>query len=630
MNLISLENIEKSYVEKKLLDGIDLGINEGDKIGIIGINGTGKSTLLKIIAGVEEPNSGKMTKKNGIRVEYLSQNTELNPNGKIIEEVFRGNSPQMQTVRAYMQAMKDENMDSEKMTKLLGKMEEYRCWNLESEAKAVLSKLGVEDFEREIKTLSGGQKKRVSLASALTNPSDLLVLDEPTNHLDSDTISWLENYLNERDGAIIMITHDRYFLDKVANRIVELTGGKLYEYGGNYSYFLGAKLEREEIEASTYKKKKSLLKKELEWMRKGAKARTTKQKARIQRYDSLEDEVQNKDIKSDMEISVNKTRLGNKIIEAENIEKSMGGVKLIDGFTYTAVKGDRIGVVGKNGAGKSTLIKILSGRESIDGGRFELGETVNIGMFSQETYHMDDSQRIIEYIKEGAEYAKNKEGYKMSASQMLETFLFPPHVQGTFISKLSGGEKRRLYLLRVLLEGPNVLFLDEPTNDLDIETLSILEDYLDEFEGVVITVSHDRYFLDRVVSRIFAFEDGTIGDYPGNYSDYQNRIASRIDLTVEDTEKRDVKKESVRQENRDRKLKFSYNEKREYDSIDGDIAELEESLEKLDHDMVEASTEYTKLQELMEKKSALEDELEKKMERWVYLTEIAEKIENQK
>lgn len=630
MNLISLENIEKSYVEKKLLDGIDLGINEGDKIGIIGINGTGKSTLLKIIAGVEEPNSGKMTKKNGIRVEYLSQNTELNPNGKIIEEVFRGNSPQMQTVRAYMQAMKDENMDSEKMTKLLGKMEEYRCWNLESEAKAVLSKLGVEDFEREIKTLSGGQKKRVSLASALTNPSDLLVLDEPTNHLDSDTISWLENYLNERDGAIIMITHDRYFLDKVANRIVELTGGNLYEYGGNYSYFLGAKLEREEIEASTYKKKKSLLKKELEWMRKGAKARTTKQKARIQRYDSLEDEVQNKDIKSDMEISVNKTRLGNKIIEAENIEKSMGGVKLIDGFTYTAVKGDRIGVVGKNGAGKSTLIKILSGRESIDGGRFELGETVNIGMFSQETYHMDDSQRIIEYIKEGAEYAKNKEGYKMSASQMLETFLFPPHVQGTFISKLSGGEKRRLYLLRVLLEGPNVLFLDEPTNDLDIETLSILEDYLDEFEGVVITVSHDRYFLDRVVSRIFAFEDGTIGDYPGNYSDYQNRIASRIDLTVEDTEKKDFKKDSVRQENRDRKLKFSYNEKREYDSIDGDIAELEESLEKLDHDMVEASTEYTKLQELMEKKSALEDELEKKMERWVYLTEIAEKIENQK
>jgi ABC transport system ATP-binding/permease protein len=630
MNLISLENIEKSYVEKILLDRISLGINEGDKIGIIGINGTGKSTLLKIIAGVEEPNDGKITKKSGIRVEYLSQNTELNPDGKIIEEVFRGNSPQMQTIRAYMQAIKDENTDPEEMTKLLGKMEEYRCWNLESEAKAVLNKLGVEDFEREIKTLSGGQKKRVSLASALTNPSDLLVLDEPTNHLDSETISWLENYLNDRDGAIIMITHDRYFLDKVANRIVELDGGKLHEYGGNYSYFLGAKLEREEIEASTYKKKKSLLKKELEWMRKGAKARTTKQKARIQRYESLEDEVQGKETKNDMEISVNRTRLGNKIIEAENIEKSMGSVKLIDGFTYTAVKGDRIGIVGKNGVGKSTLLKILSGKEPVDSGRFELGETVNIGVFSQETYHMDESQRIIEYIKEGAEYAKNKEGYKMSASQMLETFLFPPHVQGTFISKLSGGEKRRLYLLRVLLEGPNVLFLDEPTNDLDIETLSILEDYLDEFEGVVITVSHDRYFLDRVVSRIFAFENGAISDYPGNYSDYQSRVDSIAEVGPEITDKKELKKESGRQENRDKKLKFSYNEKREYETIDKDIAELEEAIEKLDLDMAEAASEYTKLQELMEKKSSLEEKLEKKMERWVYLTEIAEKIEEQK
>lgn len=630
MNLVSLENIEKSYVEKRLLDDVSLGINEGDKIGIIGINGTGKSTLLKVIAGVEEPNEGKVIKKNGIRIEYLSQNTELDPDGKIIEEVFRGSSPQMQTLKAYIHAVKDENTDPEEMTELLGKMEEYRCWSLESEAKAVLNRLGIEDFEREIKTLSGGQKKRVALASALTNPSDLLILDEPTNHLDSETISWLENYLNDRDGAIVMITHDRYFLDKVANRIVELDGGKLYEYSGNYSYFLEAKLEREEIEASTYKKKKSLLKKELEWMRKGAKARTTKQKARIQRYESLDDEMQGKTVKGEMDISVNSTRLGNKIIEAEAVEKSMGGEKLIDGFTYTAVKGDRIGIVGKNGAGKSTLIKLLSGSEKIDGGRLEIGETVNIGVFSQETYHMDESQRIIEYIKEGAEYAKNKEGYRLSASQMLETFLFPPHVQGTFISKLSGGEKRRLYLLRVLLEGPNVLFLDEPTNDLDIDTLSILEDYLDEFEGVVITVSHDRYFLDRVVSRIFAFEDGKINNYPGNYSDYRSRVESRGDVEEVQVSRKDTQKESQRQENRDRKLKFSYNEKREYETIDEDIAKLELSIESVELEMADVASEYTKLQELMEKKAELESELEHKMERWIYLNEMAEAIEKEK
>lgn len=629
MNLISLENIEKSYVEKVLLGGVSLGINEGDKVGIIGVNGTGKSTLLKIITGKEEANRGKVTRKNGLRIEYLSQDSELNPEGRIIEEVFRGNSPQMNTIREYIQEVESHAPNPERVMKLSEKMDEYRCWNLESEAKAVLNKLGIEDYYREIKTLSGGQKKRVSLASALTNPSDLLVLDEPTNHLDSDSIEWLENYLREKAISMVMITHDRYFLDSIVNRIVEVDGGNLYEYTGNYSQYLEARIEREEIEASTYKKKKSLLKKELEWVRRGAKARTTKQKARLQRYDKLEADLQGTELKGDMEISVNKTRLGNKIIEAEKISKTLGGRELFSDFSYTAVKGDRIGIVGKNGAGKSTLIKILSGNETIDGGEIDWGETVNIGVFSQETYHMDESKRIIEYIKEGGEYAKNKEGYKLSASQMLETFLFPPHVQGTFISKLSGGEKRRLYLLRVLLEGPNVLFLDEPTNDLDIETLSILEDYLDEFEGVVITVSHDRYFLDRVVDKIFAFESGRVVEYPGNYTDYKNKALAQENELLEKKKSKSESKASKTKGEGNQKLKFSFKEKREYEMIDDEIATLEAKIESIDEAMVESATDHLVLQELSAEKEQLESELEEKMGRWIYLNELAEKIDAQ-
>lgn len=632
MNILTLENISKAYVEKVLLDDISLGVDSRDKIGIIGINGTGKSTLLKIIAGAETPDSGEITMKSGLRIEYLPQNPMFDLERSVLDEVFRGNSEELRTIREYRLMMDDENISDEKMMKVLAKMDELRCWELESEAKAVLTKLGIEEFSKKMEYLSGGQRKRVALASALICPSDLLILDEPTNHLDSDTISWLEEFIKDRDMALIMITHDRYFLDRVSNRIIELSDGKLYEYEGNYTEFLKQKIEREEMEKSTQRKKRRLLKKELAWMRSGVKARTTKQKARIDRYKVLDEEVSGFQSGNEkMEISVNKTRLGGKIIEAENITKSYGDRKIIDGFTYTAKKGDRIGIVGKNGAGKSTLLKILSGREEIDSGRLEFGETVNIGVFSQETYEMNEDLRIIEYIREGAEYAKNKEGYKMSASQMLENFLFPTYVQGKYIRKLSGGEKRRLFLLRVLLEGPNVLFLDEPTNDLDIETLTILEDYLDEFEGVIITVSHDRYFLDRVAEEILSFENGKIVKYPGNYTDFKNKQNEYI--SDEESVKKSQKTENVekdkvseKEEKKEKAPKFTFKEKIEYEEIDGKIADAEGKIEEIENDMNRFATDYAKLNDLQKEKEEKESELETLMERWVYLNELADRI----
>ncbi len=634
MNILTLENISKSYVEKTLLDNITMGVDEADKIGIIGINGAGKSTLLKIIAGVEDPDSGKRTEKSGLRIEYMPQNPLFDLDRTVMDEVFRGDSVELKTIRKYRELLDKEDISDEKMMKVLSEMDQYRCWTLESDAKAILTVLGIEEFDKKVGELSGGQRKRVALASALINPADLLILDEPTNHLDSDTINWLEDYIKEKRLALVMITHDRYFLDKVANRIIELDSGKIHEYKGNYVDFVAAKMEREEIEQSIQRKQERLLKKELAWMRSGVKARTTKQRARINRFKVLQETVGSTDSGSDgLDISVNRTRLGNKIIEAESISKSYGDRKLINDFTYTAVKGDRIGIVGKNGAGKSTLLKILSGREKIDSGEIEFGETVNIGVFSQETYEMNEDLRIIEYIKEGAEYAKNKEGYKLSASQMLENFLFPPHVQGTFIRKLSGGEKRRLYLLRVLLEGPNVLFLDEPTNDLDIETLTILEDYLDSFEGVIIVVSHDRYFLDRVVDRIFSFENGEIHDYPGNYTDFILKYEQKaLELEKEDKKqsKEDTRAQRNNRKNKDERPKFTFKEQREFENIDSDIEKVEVRIEEITEDMNKFATDMHKLQELQAEMEEKEEKLDYLMKRWVYLNEMAEKIEEYK
>lgn len=633
MNLLNAENISKSYSEKILFNNINLGINEGDKIGIIGVNGTGKSTLLKVISGIEQADEGRVIKGNSVRVEYLSQNPDFDPEASVIEQVFKGDSPIMKVIRKYEEAVQDPETSDEIIIELSHSMDTMNAWGIESEAKAVLTKLGIGDFNAKVGTLSGGQMKRIALAAALINPSELLILDEPTNHLDNEIIDWLEQYLNKRKGALLMITHDRYFLDRVVNEIIELDNGKLYTYKGNYSVFLEKKLEREEIEAASEKKRQSLFRKELAWIRRGAQARSTKQKARIDRFENLSDQLGNIQ-EEKMEISVAGSRLGKKVIELEHISKSFNDRKLIDDFSYIVLRNDRVGIIGPNGSGKSTLVNIISGRLQADGGTIDVGETVKIGVYSQDTYHMNDNLRVIEYIKEGAEILTTAEGYKISASQMLERFLFPPQAQWTPIAKLSGGEKRRLYLLRVLMEAPNVLILDEPTNDLDIETLTILEDYLEDFQGAVISVSHDRYFLDRMAEKIFAFEgNGAITQYTGNYSDYKEHSSvnevtnNKVDKTKENVDKNSTavdKNDSERK--KERPLKFTFKEQKEFEEIDSVVAELENKISELENKINKAGSDYTLLQELIAEKEAAEKQLEEKMERWVYLNELSEKI----
>ncbi len=520
-------------------------------------------------------------------------------------------------------------------------MDTMNVWNIENEAKSILTKLGIVDFNAKVGALSGGQKKRIALAAALINPSDLLILDEPTNHLDNDTIDWLEQYLNRRKGALLMITHDRYFLDRVVNKIIELDRGNLYEYKGNYNTFLEKKLEREEVDAVNKKKRQALLRKELAWMKKGAKARTTKQKARIQRFEKLsEEKIEANDEK--LEISVAHSRLGRKVIEINNISKCFGDKSVIDDFSYIVLRNDRVGIVGPNGSGKSTLINIMGGKMKPDEGEIEVGETVKIGVFSQENQNLNGDLRVIEYIREGSESFTTQDGQRISASQMLERFLFPVDLQWTPIAKLSGGEKRRLQLLRILVEAPNVLFLDEPTNDLDIETLTVLEDYLDEFQGAVIAVSHDRYFLDKMAEKIFAFEgNGKIVEHTGNYSDFKEDSISDAETSSLKSDKSDksndasIKKTSNSYKNNNevknvKPIKFSYMEKREYEEIDGIIKDIEDKIQELEKKINESPTDYMLLQKLISEKEELEKQLELKMERWVYLNEIAEKIEDKK
>jgi ATP-binding cassette subfamily F protein uup len=631
MNLINAENISKSYSEKILLDNINLGINEGDKIGLIGINGTGKTTFLRIIAGVEVPDTGRVITANSVKVEFLSQNPSFDSDATVLEQVFKGDSPVMRLIRGYEEAVSDPGTSNDKLMKLTHNMDAMNAWSIESEAKTILTKLGISDFEAKVGTLSGGQRKRIALASALITPSELLILDEPTNHLDNDTIDWLEQYLNKRKGALLMITHDRYFLDRVVNEIIELDRGNLYLYKGNYSDFLLKKIEREEIEAANEKKRESLFKKELAWIRRGAKARITKQKARIDRFEALTEQMGTASDEK-LEISVGSSRLGRKVVELEHIYKAFGDKKLLEDFSYIVLRNDRVGIVGPNGWGKSTLINILAGNLKPDSGTIDVGETVKIGLYSQENYNINDNLRVIEYIKEAAEYITNGEGYKITASQMLERFLFPSHLQWTPIAKLSGGEKRRLYLLRVLMEAPNVLLLDEPTNDLDIETLKILEDYIEYFEGAVVAVSHDRYFLDRIADKIFAFEgEGKITQYTGNYTDYKETVEEAINSEVGKT-KENVNKNSAAvdkndtQQKKDKPLKFSYKEQKEYDEIDSVISNLESKIEETEAKINSTSADYTVLQQLLAEKEDYERQLEEKMERWVYLNELAERI----
>ncbi len=636
MNLLSIEKISKSYSEKTLLNQISLGIDDSDKIGLIGINGAGKSTLLKIIAGIERIDEGRIISANGISIEYLPQNPEFHDGHTVLEQVFKGNMHVMKHIREYEGAMErlrnnPKNEETEKeLRSLTQKMDNTGAWSIEAEAKNILTRLGVSDFSSDVGKLSGGQRKRIAMAGALITPSDLLILDEPTNHIDNDTVDWLEKYLNRRKGALLMITHDRYFLDRVVNRIIELDQGSLFNYQGNYSKYLELKAEREEMEMASERKRHSLLRRELEWMMRGAQARSTKQKARIERFERLQ-EQKGPAAEGNVEILAGASRLGKKTIEIENISKSFSNEFVIKDFSYNFLRDDRIGIIGPNGSGKSTLLKIISGRLKQDTGKVEIGETVKIGLFSQESEDMDETLRVIEYIREEAEFITTEDGV-LSASQMLERFLFPPAVQWTPISKLSGGEKRRLFLLKILMGAPNFLLLDEPTNDLDIKTLTILESYIDEFPGAVIAVSHDRYFLDRIVERIFSFEGGGfIRKYGGSYSDY----IKNVDIPQSSEEKKKTAKEkppsNYREENKlTRSLKFTYREQLEYDQIDDVIAGIEEGIKDIESRISEASSDFVRLQELMSEKEELEDKLENAIERWTYLNELAEEIEKNK
>ena len=607
MNILNAEKISKTYGEKVLFDKVVLGVNKGDKIGVIGVNGTGKSTFLKIIAGIEEPDAGEIVSGRGVTVSYLAQAPQFNPGDTIVGYVI-----------------KDKNNASE------------------AEAKTILTKLGIIDFDAAINTLSGGQRKRIALARTLVSPAEVLILDEPTNHLDSDMVIWLEEYIKKFKGELIMVTHDRYFLDNVTNRIVELDGGKLYGYDTNYSGFLELKTQREEMERATEAKRANILRRELEWIRRGCQARSTKQQARIDRYEDMKEASRQARASFEnkaLEMNSVSTRLGKKTIELSDICKSFGEKKVIDDFTYIFLRDDRIGIIGKNGCGKSTLMKIITGNLKPDSGSVEIGDTVRIGYFMQENEPLDEKMTVLEFVRSIGEYVTTATG-KATASQMCEKFLFGPKSQWTPISKLSGGEKRRLYLLSVLMSAPNVLILDEPTNDLDIETLEILEDYLDGFAGIVIVVSHDRYFLDRTVDRIFSFEGGgRLKQYEGGFSDYyekkqaENGIASGgamqsvKEAVSGDTTSAKPKKYYKEREN---KLKFTYAEQKEYDTIDDDIASLESKIEELDGEIAGAATQYSRLNELMQEKADVEAQLEHKMDRWVYLNDLAEKIEAQK
>jgi ATP-binding cassette subfamily F protein uup len=637
MNLLTIEEVSKSYSERILINKASLGISDGDKIGLIGVNGTGKSTFLKIIAGLEVPDAGRILKGSMINIEYLPQDPEFDPEATVLEQIFKSDTDVMKVIREYeaiiekLQGTPEDESLQKSLMNLNNKMDAINGWQVQNEAKSILTKLGITDFKERIGNLSGGQKKRVALCSALITPSDLLILDEPTNHMDNIIIDWLENYLNNKKGALLMITHDRYFLDRITNKILELDKGNLYSYQGNYSVFLEKKVERMALMDSLERKRQGLFKKELAWIRRGAKARTTKQKARIDRFETLkEGQI---DISNDkIELSSASTRLGKKIINVEKIYKAYGENKLIADFSHVFTKRDKVGIIGPNGIGKSTLMNILSKVISQDSGLIEWGETVKIGYFHQENGAMDENMRAIDYIKEGAEYISTSDGEKITASQMLERFLFDGTTQYSFISKLSGGEKRRLYLARILMEAPNVLFLDEPTNDFDIQTLAVLEDYLDGFAGVVIAVSHDRYFLDRVSEKIFSFEGNQqIVQFVGNYSEYQIYIENNSNLLVDnDIADKEDKKSKNDEIKKDKPLKFTFKEQKEFAEIDDAIEEKEIELEEVNQKINSGSSDFEYLEKLVQQQKNVESEIENLMMRWTYLNELDEEIDSQK
>lgn len=627
--ILSAENLSHSYGVRTLFKNISFNIEEGDKIGVIGVNGTGKSTLLRDIA-TGEPGEGKITKNGTCVIEYLPQDPAFDPDATVLEQVFRGESPQLDVVRRYEEAVQQAAAEPEnkaarqKLLSLQQEMDSKFAWQMESEAKAVLDKLGITDLQQPMKELSGGQRKRVALAGVLVRPSDLLILDEPTNHMDNETVAWLEEVLQKRKGALLMVTHDRYFFDRVVNRTLEIDGGEGYLYTGNYSLFLQKREERRIAAAGAAQRLRNVYRRELAWISRGAEARRTKSKERIERFNELKKEVNNIKTEQHLEISSVGSRLGKTIIECEHIGLDYGGKTYIDDFNYVLLRNDRIGIVGPNGSGKSSLMDIIAGRLVPTRGTVKVGQTVKIGYFAQHSEFKDADCRVLEYIKNVSDYIETADGTRITAAQMLERFLFPPELQWVPVSKLSGGEKRRLYLLSVLMSAPNVLILDEPTNDLDIPTLSVLEDYLDTFNGAVIAVSHDRYFLDRFAGKIFAFMGGgEVRQFIGDYSRYEQARAEAQNLARQQERAQSMVKPQQREE-KQRAPKMTYKERMEYEQIEQVIAQAEAELKMTEMEINACGTDFVKLTELTAKQQELTQRISDLTDRWAYLEELAE------
>ena len=627
--ILSAENLSHSYGVRTLFKNISFNIEEGDKIGVIGVNGTGKSTLLRDIA-TGEPGEGKITKNGTCVIEYLPQDPAFDPDATVLEQVFRGESPQLDVVRRYEEAVQQAAAEPEnkaarqKLLALQQEMDSKFAWQMESEAKAVLDKLGITDLQQPMKELSGGQRKRVALAGVLVRPSDLLILDEPTNHMDNETVAWLEEVLQKRKGALLMVTHDRYFFDRVVNRTLEIDGGEGYLYTGNYSLFLQKREERRIAAAGAAQRLRNVYRRELAWISRGAEARRTKSKERIERFNELKKEVNNIKTEQQLEISSVGSRLGKTIIECEYIGLDYGGKTYIDDFNYVLLRNDRIGIVGPNGSGKSSLMDIIAGRLAPTRGTVKVGQTVKIGYFAQHSEFKDADCRVLEYIKNVSDYIETADGTRITAAQMLERFLFPPELQWVPVSRLSGGEKRRLYLLSVLMSAPNVLILDEPTNDLDIPTLSVLEDYLDTFNGAVIAVSHDRYFLDRFAGKIFAFMGGgEVRQFIGDYSRYEQARTEAQNIARQQERAQSMVKPQQREE-KQRAPKMTYKEKVEYEQIEQVIAQAEAELKMTEMEINACGTDFVKLTELTAKQQELTQRISDLTDRWAYLEELAE------
>ncbi|EIJ78574.1 ABC transporter, ATP-binding protein [Bacillus methanolicus PB1] len=625
MKMISIEQVSKTYGEKQLFRDISFTIAEKERVGLIGVNGTGKSSLLKIVAGVDIPDSGKIICAKDYKISYLAQKPELNPELTVLGQVFEGDAPVYQLLRKYEQALLELTHSpnnqtlQERVFEYQRKIDSMDAWDTSTNAKSILTKLGIDDVNKKIGELSGGQKKRVALAQVLIQEPDLVILDEPTNHLDYESVKWLEEYLARYNGALLLVTHDRYFLDRVTNRIFELDGGNLYSYKGNYAAFLEAKAIREENEAASVEKRKNLYRRELEWIRRGAKARSTKQKARIQRFEKLDEQLSNVKSTEKLDIALSGSRLGKQVFELKSASKSYENQIILKDFNLLVKPGDRIGIIGRNGTGKSTLLNILAGKIPLDHGEFIAGQTVKTAFYTQESEDMDEYKRMIEYLKETAQVVQTSDGKTISAAQMLERFLFPMHTHGTPIRKLSGGEKRRLYLLKILMEEPNVLLLDEPTNDLDTQTLTVLEDYLDDFPGVVITVSHDRYFLDKVAEQLLVLKgDGIIESFYGNYTEYLEKQSATANP------KQPKKQEKTPVQEKPKKKRMSFKEKKEWEEIDDHIEKIESRLREISEEMAYTGSDFEKAQKLVEEEAELNEKLEHLIERWTYLSELAE------